>query len=185
MGTAEALLRTFKTPLSRDAIAELAAVNVGLSCSVIADHFTLLGALPTGLTLERVCSLVGVSTRDEKVALGEAALKVVPSASAMRVVNDYHGLSVTNLDDAVSPAALFRATTEHLIEDSATMVSLIEKFTGKANDVVIAGGWIKNPMIASAKTKQFRSYRVSDKTEAGATGAAQFAAIAAGILALQ
>lgn len=185
LGTAEALLRTFKTPLSRDAIAELAAANVGLSCSVIADHFTLLGALPTGLTLERVCSLVGISTREEKVALGEAALKIDPSASAMRVVNDYHGLSVTNLDDAVSPAALFRATTEHLIDDSAAMVALIEKFTGKANDVVIAGGWIKNPMIASAKKEQFGNYKVSDATEAGATGAAQFAGIAAGIFKLK
>ena len=182
MGTAEALLRTFKKPLSRDAIAELASANVGLSCSVIADHFTLLGALPTGLTLERVCSLVDVSTREEKVALGEAALKIDPTASAIRVVNDYHGLSVTNLDDAVSPAALFRATTEHLIEDSAAMVSLIEKFTGKADEVVIAGGWIKNPMIAHAKSSQFGSYKVSDATEAGATGAAQFAGIAAGIL---
>lgn len=185
LGTAEALLRTFKTPLSRDAIAELAAANVGLSCSVIADHFTLLGALPTGLTLERVCSLVGISTREEKVALGEAALKIDPSASAMRVVNDYHGLSVTNLDDAVSPAALFRATTEHLIDDSAAMVALIEKFTGKASDVVIAGGWIKNPMIASAKKEQFGTYKVSDATEAGATGAAQFAGIAAGIFKLK
>jgi sugar (pentulose or hexulose) kinase len=185
MGTAEALLRTFKKPLSRDAIAELAAANVGLSASVIADHFTLLGALPTGLTLERVCSLVGVSTRDEKIALGEAALKIDPKASALRVNNDYHGLSVTNLDDAVSPAALFRATAEHLVEESANMVSLIEKFTGQATDVVIAGGWVKNPMIASAKTKQFGSYKVSDATEAGATGAAEFAGIAAGILKLR
>ena len=103
----------------------------------------------------------------------------------MRVVNDYHGLSVTNLDDAVSPAALFRATTEHLIEDSEAMVSLIEKFTGEANEVVIAGGWIKNPMIASAKNKQFGSFKVSDATEAGATGAAQFAGIAAGIFKLK
>ena len=185
MGTAEALLRTFKKPLSRDAIAELAAANVGLSASVIADHFTLLGALPTGLTLERVCSLVGVSTRDEKIALGEAALKVDPKASALRVNNDYHGLSVTNLDDAVSPAALFRATAEHLVEESANMVSLIEKFTGPATEVVIAGGWVKNPMIASAKKKQFGSYKVSDATEAGATGAAEFAGIAAGILKLR
>ena len=185
MGTAEALLRTFKEPLSRDAIAELAAANVGLSCSVIEDHFTLLGALPTGLTLERVCSLVGVSSRDEKIALGEAALKVDSAASAMRVVNDYHGLTITNLDDAVSPAALFRATTEHLMQSSSEMVALIEKFTGKASEVVIAGGWIKNPMIASAKSKQFGIYKVSDATEAGAMGAAQFAGIAAGIFKLQ
>ena len=185
MGTAEALLRTFKKPLSREAIAELAAANVGLSCSVLADHYTLLGALPTGLTLERVCLLLGVSTREEKIALGESALKVNPVASAMRVVNDYHGLSITNLDGSVSPGALFRATTEHLIEDSAKMVNLIEKFTGKASDVVIAGGWIKNPMIASAKTSQFGKYRVSEATEAGATGAAQFAGIAAGILTLK
>jgi sugar (pentulose or hexulose) kinase len=180
MGTAEALLRTFKTPLKRDAIAELAAANVGLSCSVIADHYTLLGALPTGLTLERACSLLGVTSLDAKVALGTAALSIDPTASAMRVVNDYHGLSVTNLDEAVSPAALFRATVEHLVEDSAEMISLIEKFTGKAQNVVIAGGWIKNPIIAFAKEKQFGKYRVSDATEAGATGAAEFAGIAAG-----
>jgi sugar (pentulose or hexulose) kinase len=180
MGTAEALLRTFKEPLKREAIAELAAANVGLSCSVIADHYTLLGALPTGLTLERACSLLGVTSLDGKVALGTAALSIDPTASAMRVVNDYHGLSITNLDDAVSPAALFRATVEHLVQDSAEMISLIEKFTGKAQNVVIAGGWIKNPMIALAKEKQFGKYRVSDATEAGATGAAEFAGIAAG-----
>jgi len=185
MGTAEALLRTFKAPLTRDAIAELAAANVGLSCSVIADHYTLLGALPTGLTLERACSLVGVSTREEKIELGKAALAIDPNASAMRVVNDYHGLSVTNLDDAVSPAALFRATVEHLVDDSAQMISLIEKYTGKAQNVVIAGGWIKNPVIAYAKEKQFGSYRVSDATEAGATGAAEFAGIAAGAFKLK
>ena len=185
MGTAEALLRTFKAPLTRDAIAELAAANVGLSCSVIADHYTLLGALPTGLTLERACSLVGVSSREEKIALGKAALAIDPNASAMRVVNDYHGLSVTNLDDAVSPAALFRATVEHLVDDSAQMISLIEKYTGKAQNVVIAGGWIKNPVIAYAKEKQFGSYRVSDATEAGATGAAEFAGIAAGAFKLK
>jgi len=185
MGTAEALLRTFKAPLTRDAIAELAAANVGLSCSVIADHYTLLGALPTGLTLERACSLVGVTTREDKIALGEAALAIDPDVSAMRVVNDYHGLSVTNLDDAVSPAALFRATVEHLVDDSAQMISLIEKHTGKSQNVVIAGGWIKNPVIAYAKEKQFGSYRVSDATEAGATGAAEFAGIAAGAFKLK
>jgi sugar (pentulose or hexulose) kinase len=185
MGTAEALLRTFKAPLTREAIAELAAANVGLSCSVIADHYTLLGALPTGLTLERACALVGVATREEKIALGEAALKIDPSASAMRVVNDYHGLSVTNLDDAVSPAALFRATVEHLVDDSSEMVALIEKFTGKAQNVVIAGGWINNPVITAAKEKQYGSFRVSDATEAGATGAAEFAGIAAGIFQLK
>jgi len=185
MGTAEALLRTFKARLTRDAIAELAAANVGLSCSVIADHYTLLGALPTGLTLERTCSLLGVSTREEKIALGEAALKIDPSASAMRVVNDYHGLSITNLDDAVSPAALFRATVEHLVDDSTEMVALMEKYTGKAENVVIAGGWIKNPVISAAKEKQFGKYQVSDATEAGATGAAEFAGIAAGIFQLR
>jgi sugar (pentulose or hexulose) kinase len=103
----------------------------------------------------------------------------------MRVVNDYHGLSVTNLDDAVSPAALFRATVEHLVDDSFEMVALIEKFTGKAQNVVIAGGWIKNPAIAAAKEKQYGSFRVSDATEAGATGAAEFAGIAAGIFQLK
>ena len=180
MGTAEALLRTFKAPLKREAIAELAEANVGLSCSVIADHYTLLGALPTGLTLERACALVGMTSRDEKIALGNAALAIDPTASAMRVVNNYHGLSITNLDDAVSPAALFRATVEHLVDDSAQMIALIEKFTGRANNVVIAGGWIKNPVIAFAKEQQFGNYRVSDAQEAGATGAAEFAGIAAG-----
>jgi hypothetical protein len=41
------------------------------------------------------------------------------------------------------------------------------------------------PMIANAKKKQFGSYKVSDATEAGATGAAEFAGIAAGIIKLR
>ena len=180
MGTAEALLRTFKGSISKDAVAELAAANVGLSCSVLADHYTLLGALPTGLTLERICSLLGVVSKEEKINLGTAAQAVESNISSINVTNNYHGLSINNLDDAGSPATLFRATVEHLAEESATMVSLMEKYTGKAKSVTIAGGWINNPVIAAAKTKQFGSYKVSDTPEAGATGAAEFAGIAAG-----
>jgi sugar (pentulose or hexulose) kinase len=180
MGTAEALLRTFKGSISKDAVAELAAANVGLSCSVLADHYTLLGALPTGLTLERICSLLGVVSQEEKINLGTAAQAVESNISSINVTNNYHGLSINNLDDAGSPATLFRATVEHLAEESATMVSLMEKYTGKAKSVTIAGGWINNPVIAAAKTKQFGSYKVSDTPEAGATGAAEFAGIAAG-----
>ena len=180
MGTAEALMRTFKGSISKDAVAELAAANVGLSCSVLADHYTLLGALPTGLTLERICSLLGVVSQEEKINLGTAAQAVESNISSINVTNNYHGLSINNLDDAGSPATLFRATVEHLAEESATMVSLMEKYTGKAKSVTIAGGWINNPVIAAAKTKQFGSYKVSDTPEAGATGAAEFAGIAAG-----
>ena len=180
MVTAEALLRTFKGSISKDAVAELAAANVGLSCSVLADHYTLLGALPTGLTLERICSLLGVVSQEEKINLGTAAQAVESNISSINVTNNYHGLSINNLDDAGSPATLFRATVEHLAEESATMVSLMEKYTGKAKSVTIAGGWINNPVIAAAKTKQFGSYKVSDTPEAGATGAAEFAGIAAG-----
>ena len=181
MGTAEALLQTFKDPITRDGVAELASANIGLSCSVLPEHFTLLGAMPTGLTLERVCSLLGITTQDEKIALGIAAQRPDTITSSIKVVNDYHGLSINNLDDDASPAALFRAAVEHLIDDSATMISLMEKYTGKAKSITIAGGWIRNPAIAAAKTKQFGSYRVSDTAEAGATGAAEFAGIAAGV----
>ena len=57
-------------------------------------------------------------------------------------------------------------------------------FSCSSKEVIIAGGWIKNPMIASQKSKQFGEYKVSDAQEAGATGAAQFAGIAAGIISL-
>jgi sugar (pentulose or hexulose) kinase len=65
------------------------------------------------------------------------------------------------------------------------MVALMEKYTGKAENVIIAGGWIKNPVISAAKEKQFGKYQVSEATEAGATGAAEFAGIAAGIFKLR
>jgi sugar (pentulose or hexulose) kinase len=130
--------------------------------------------------LERICSLLGVVSQEEKINLGTAAQAVESNISSINVTNNYHGLSINNLDDAGSPATLFRATVEHLAEESATMVSLMEKYTGKAKSVTIAGGWINNPVIAAAKTKQFGSYKVSDTPEAGATGAAEFAGIAAG-----
>jgi hypothetical protein len=62
---------------------------------------------------------------------------------------------------------------------------LVYGFTAGTVAVMQAIGWVKNPMSASAKKQQFGSYKVSDATEAGATGAAEVAGIAAGILKLR
>jgi sugar (pentulose or hexulose) kinase len=53
---------------------------------------------------------------------------------------------------------------------------------GPPSSIVIAGGWIKDPMVAAVKRSTLGDFRVSDVDEAGAMGAAMFAAIAAGVM---
>jgi hypothetical protein len=47
---------------------------------------------------------------------------------------------------------------------------------------VATGGWLNNPAVAAAKRRQHGDFTATDLTEAGATGAAVMAGIAAGAL---
>jgi sugar (pentulose or hexulose) kinase len=163
MGTAEAFLRFTPGPLSREELIRLSERDVAVLWSVIPDHVCVLGALVTGLSLERVRRLLGIESFGDRAALAEQA--VAADRGQLRVNEvDHTGLSLVGVDDDASPAALWRASV------------------GPRRRTVLAGGWVHDAMVVHAKREAIGDFEVSEVDEAGALGASMFAAIAAGAM---
>lgn len=181
MGTAEAFLRFAPGPLPREELVRLAERDVAVLWSVIPDHVCVLGALVTGLSLERIRRLLGVETLEERAALAERALAASTHDLALTDV-DHTGLSVTGIDDDASPAAFWRAGVRDLVALGTDLLDFIEASSGPRSRTVLAGGWVHDAMVLEAKKEALGHFDVSEVDEAGALGASMFAAIAAGAM---
>jgi sugar (pentulose or hexulose) kinase len=181
MGTAEAFLRFAPGPLPREELVRLAERDVAVLWSVIPDHVCVLGALVTGLSLERIRRLLGVETLEERAALAERALAASTHDLALADV-DHTGLSVTGIDDDASPAAFWRAGVRDLVALGTDLLDFIEASSGPRARTVLAGGWVHDAMVLEAKKEALGHFDVSEVDEAGALGASMFAAIAAGAM---
>ncbi len=183
MGTAEALMRFAPAPLSRDEIELLVDQDAAVLWSVIPDHFCVLAATLSGLSMERVHALLGVKTREQARELARAALGVDRLTSAMKLDPASHrGLRLSGIDDESSPALAWRVAVEDLLAQSATMTDFVESVIGPRTSAVVGGGWINDAMVAEVKKRQLGDYRTCDVNEPGAIGAALFAGIATGAL---
>jgi sugar (pentulose or hexulose) kinase len=92
------------------------------------------------------------------------------------------GLSIGGVTEESTPAALFAAALARVTADCDALLRAIEAFTGPRESVVATGGWLHNPAVAAAKQRQHGHVAPSGLVEAGATGAAVMAGIAAGVL---
>lgn len=178
MGTAEAIVRTHKGVVSKESMSRLAKHGVNVGWTVIPDHQMILAGLPTGISLERMSTMLGATTLEARSALGTAATQVDRSRHEVKVDGSYPRLNITGVTDGLTPAHLWRAAVEDLTELYDNTLNAISKEVGKYHQVVIGGGWIHNPMVRAAKEKEYGTFRVADKAEPGAMGAAEFAGVA-------
>ncbi|MBF6605569.1 MAG: hypothetical protein IVW53_08330 [Chloroflexi bacterium] len=183
MGSAEALVRTVGAPLAPERIHRLAGHGITVGWGVVEDHLCILCGIATGLTLERVSLMVGATTREERRLLGETAAALPARVPGLRLREPrFDGVAVEGITDSVSPAALWRAAVEDMIELADHQLALVGSEAGPYTDVVAGGGWFNNPAVCAAKQRQFPHLRTTDLTEPGAYGAALMAARAAGFL---
>lgn len=179
LGTAEALLRFTPGPLTREQLRELAVHDIAVMWSVIPDHVCLLAAYLTGLSLERIARMLGLSSLDARLQVATEAVSA--SRGALKLDTAQHtGLALTGIDDSATPAALWHAAVEDLFELSTQSIVHMDAMVGPSDSIVIAGGWIHDPMVRAAKAAALGDFRVSEVNEAGAMGAAMFAAISCG-----
>jgi sugar (pentulose or hexulose) kinase len=183
LGTAEALVRTIRPPLSGQRVAALAAQGIGVGWGVVADHLCVLAGLPTGLTLNRLAGMLGAITRAQRRALGEQALAVLPTHPLPRLVNPRDdGFGILDIADGVTPALLWRAAVDGLAEHAQRVLDRIDAHTRPHSEVVVAGGWLHNPAVLAAKRRQYPAMRTTTVMEPGAYGAALLAGSAAGVM---
>lgn len=184
MGTAEALIRTVAGAVTPDQVELLTDKDVSVDWSVIPDHQMLLAGRLTGLSLERIAALLGLSDRDARRRIGELALAEVrgPDAPSIADLGNDH-LAITGITDGVSPALLWRAAVEDLTALCGEALADMAAAVGPHESAVVVGGWSRNAMVAWAKRQQLGEHRTSDLAEPGALGAAFLGGVAAGILA--
>ena len=182
MGSAEALVRTIRAPLAPERIQRLVDHGISVGWGVVEDHLCILCGIATGLTLERVGLMVGATSRAERQLLGEAAAALPARAPGLRLRQPrYDGFTVEGITDNVSPAVLWRAAVEDMVELAEHKLALIESEAGPYIDVVAGGGWLNNPAVCAAKQRQYPHLQTTDLTEPGAYGAALMVAQAAGV----
>ncbi len=185
LGTAEALVRHVEAGADsaelRAAVAAVAARGGTVGRGVVPGQLCLLAGLLTGLTLERVCALVGAISREARYALGLAALDADPGT--VRVdTGDGDELVVSGVTEAATPGALFAAALDRLRGDADEALAAVETLAGPPSHVVAAGGWLNNPAVSAAKRRRHGAFTESRLAEAGAVGAAVMAGLAAGAL---
>jgi sugar (pentulose or hexulose) kinase len=180
LGTAEGLVRTVRAPLPANRVGRLAAHGIAVGWGVVADHLCILTGLPTGLTLDRVASMLGASTAAERRRLGEQAIEVQNPTAVSLVDVRYETFGITGITDGITPAGLWRSVVDDLAQRSARMVAQMDAVAGQHNQVVVGGGWLHNPAVLAAKRRQYPAMRITDIAEPGAYGAALMAAGAAG-----
>ena len=181
IGTAEALIRIVPGALSVDQVDAMTDADINVGQTVVRDHQVLLAGRLTGLSLERISSLLGATTREQRTALGARAVDVVRDDSFPRLVdvgNDH--LTITDVTDGITPEVMWRAAVEDLVELAARPLEVMAQVAGPHDSSVLVGGWIRNPMLAQAKERNLGAYRVLDVAEPGAVGAAFLGAVAAG-----
>ena len=181
MGTAEALLRFAPGPLPREELIRLAERDVAVLWSVIPDHVCVLGALVTGLSLERIRRLLGVESFEARGDLAARALGAQTGEVHLADVG-HTGLSIVGVDDDATPAGLWRASVTHLVDLGQELLTFMEAASAPRQRTVLAGGWVHDAMVVQAKRSAIGEFEVSEVDEAGALGAAMFAAIAAGAM---
>jgi len=183
LGTAEALLRTVRAPLAADAIDTMAREGVTTGWGVVPGHLCLLAGLPTGISLERVGQLVGAATPAERIELGRQGLALDRAVTAMRLAATYHGVTLHDVDDEAAPALVWRVAVEDLIATAQHILGVMAGQVGPHGDVVVTGGWLHNPLVASLKDAQYGGFVPGRLDEPGAMGAAELAGVAAGLVA--
>jgi sugar (pentulose or hexulose) kinase len=182
LGTAEALLRTVRAPLAADAIDRMARESVTTGWGVVPGHLCLLAGLPTGISLERVGQLVGAATPAERIELGRQGLALDRSRTAMRLAATYHGVTLHDIDDEAAPALVWRVAVEDLIATAEHILGVMAAEVGAHRDVVVTGGWLHNPLVKALKEAQYGGFAPGRVDEPGATGAAELAGVAAGLV---
>jgi sugar (pentulose or hexulose) kinase len=182
MGTAEAIVRTFQGTLSPEAMSRLADEGINVGWSPIPDHQIILCGLPTGITLERISSMLGATSREKRFELGEAALSADLSHHTISVDGSYTDLNISHISDGLTPAHIWRAAVESLNEKFVHALTHINRETGVQTSVTISGGWINNPMVREIKHKLFGEFTIPEIPEPGAMGAAELGGVAGGTI---
>jgi hypothetical protein len=177
------ILRTVPRTLTNDERARL--VDRGLSAGrhVLDGSTAILGATRSGLVLGRILSMLGARSREDRRRIADTWR---PDAERLSTVIVSEPGSWTNevtvqLRENATPEQVWAAAMNYVLDDTRGLVEAVTDIAGPYQAAVAAGGWAHLDGVYRGKAHLMPGLVVSDIEQAGARGAAMFAARAAGV----
>jgi sugar (pentulose or hexulose) kinase len=182
-GTADVILRTVPRTLTNDERAHLVGLGLSAGRHVLPGSTAILGATRSGLVLGRVLSMLGARNRKDRRRIadtwrpgGEAPTTVIVSEPGGWT----NEVTVQLLEDA-TPENVWAAAMAYVLAETTILVKSVTDIAGPYQAAVAAGGWAHLDGVFRGKAHVMPGLVVSDVEQAGARGAAMFAAHAAGV----
>jgi sugar (pentulose or hexulose) kinase len=181
-GTAEAFVRAVDVELGPQARVRLADLGITSGRHVLAGRSVVMAGSRAGLLLRRTLALLDAADPVGRDRLDRAALARLADAdrntgvSVSGADNTDGVLRITVDSDDAGPADLWLATLGHVIDESERLLAAMTSEVGPSERTVIAGGWTRMSSVRQAKSASLPHVRYSDRSQAGAFGAALFAA---------
>jgi sugar (pentulose or hexulose) kinase len=176
-GTAEAFVRAVRAPLPHDVRLQAVARGVTVGWHVIPERQALLGALESGLALQRLGRLLGMEDEAARRGLDALALTAAPAGDGAALLDGRRDA----IRQDVRPEQLWRAALEALAERGAAVLDTLEQLVGAAERIVVTGGGVRSEAARATRRAAFGASERPAVEEAAARGAALFAGCAAGI----
>ncbi len=181
-GTAEAFVRAVKGPLGPQEMRTSVAGGVTVGRHVLGGKQALLGGVRSGLALQRIRDLLGVSEAHERAELDARALELPHESSGLEVADvTAHRAAITGIGRNVSPGVVWRAAIEAVQERGRAVLDTMQAVGGEWERLIAAGGGLESEAVRIIKREVLGDYERSPVTEAGARGAALIGGVAAGL----
>jgi sugar (pentulose or hexulose) kinase len=183
-GTAQVLLRTTPRTLDYGARERLALAGIDTVHHVLGDQRILVAGTKTGLLLRRTLDLLGMRDGSARDNLDAAALALAVDMAGITVAganNDDGNLRIAVDTDTATPAGLWLAVLDHGNREVNSLLAIMAAEVGPFSRTVVAGGWTRMASVRRAKQDALPEVRFSSRGQAGAFGAALFAAHAVAV----
>lgn len=182
LGTAEAQVRIVTPDLSPSEVARVVQGGGTVDWHPLGDWWTILGALPTGITLTRLATLLGCTTVQDRMALSRAALDCPDPGPELHLGSvTYDSFDLRGITDTALRPSVWRRAVEDLVRDSSALMGRMDAVIGPPSHAAMFGGWLNDPLIAQLRVAQLGpDAAVAGVLEPGSVGAAMLAASAAG-----
>jgi len=182
-GTADVILRTVPRTLSNAERSHLVGRGLSAGRHVLAGSTAILGATRSGLVLGRIMSMLGADDRAARQELADT-WRADREPSARVLVSEPSGWAnevTVRLRDDATPTEVWAAATEYVLAQTAELLEAVADVAGPYETAIAAGGWAHVNGVYRGKAHIMPGLIVSDVQLPGATGAAMFAAQAAGV----
>lgn len=182
-GTADVILRTVPRVLSNEERASLVARGLSAGRHVLPGSTAILGATRSGLVLGRILSMLGAQSREDRQRIADTWQPTAHRSSTVEVSEPpaWTNEVTVRLRDDAEPHEIWAAAMNYVLDQTAELLAAIADIAGPYEHAVAAGGWAHVNGVYRGKAHLMPGLVVSDVMHAGAFGAAQFAALAAGV----